>query len=46
MPTFVLIKQGKVVDKVVVANKDGLQKKIENNRAYETKWLDQGLIIC
>nr|XP_033508690.1 thioredoxin H2-like [Nicotiana tomentosiformis] len=33
MPTFVLIKQGKVVDKVVVANKDGLQKKIENNRA-------------
>ncbi|XP_070028045.1 thioredoxin H2-like [Nicotiana tabacum] len=46
MPTFMLIQQGKVVDKVVGADKDGLQKKIENNRAYETKWLDQGLIIC
>ncbi|XP_059310195.1 thioredoxin H2-like [Lycium ferocissimum] len=33
MPTFVLIKQGKIVDKLVGADKDGLQKKIEINRA-------------
>lgn len=29
MPTFILIKKGKVVDKVVGAKKDELQKKIE-----------------
>ncbi|OIT21894.1 PREDICTED: thioredoxin H2-like [Nicotiana attenuata] len=33
MPTFVLIKKGKVVDKVVGADKDGLKKKIEKHRA-------------
>lgn len=32
MPTFVLIKKGKVVDKVVGADKDGLKKKIEKHR--------------
>ncbi|KAB1220726.1 Thioredoxin H2 [Morella rubra] len=33
MPTFLLIKKGKVVDKVVGARKDELQKKIEKHRA-------------
>ncbi|XP_009592735.1 thioredoxin H2-like [Nicotiana tabacum] len=33
MPTFVLIKKGKVIDKVVGADKDGLKKKIEKHRA-------------
>ncbi|XP_059316692.1 thioredoxin H2-like isoform X2 [Lycium ferocissimum] len=33
MPTFVLIKKGKVVDKIVGADKDGLQKKIQKHRA-------------
>ncbi|PHU02697.1 Thioredoxin H2 [Capsicum chinense] len=33
MPTFVLIKKGKVVDKIVGADKDGIQKKIEKYRA-------------
>lgn len=30
MPTFIFIKQGKVVDKVVGAKKDELEKKIAN----------------
>ncbi|KAG6601401.1 Thioredoxin H2 [Cucurbita argyrosperma subsp. argyrosperma] len=34
MPTFILIKKGKVVDKVVGARKDDLQKKIENHGKY------------
>lgn len=33
MPTFVLIKQGEIVEKLVGADKDGLQNKIEINRA-------------
>ncbi|CAN4094724.1 unnamed protein product [Withania somnifera] len=33
MPTFVLIKKGKAVDKIVGADKDGLQKKIEKHRS-------------
>lgn len=33
MPTFLLIKKGKEVDKVVGARKDDLQKKIEKYRA-------------
>ncbi|KAF3627017.1 Thioredoxin H4 [Capsicum annuum] len=33
MPTFVLIKKGKVVDKIVGADKDGLKMKIEKHRA-------------
>ncbi|XP_004237020.1 thioredoxin H4-like [Solanum lycopersicum] len=33
MPTFVLIKQGKIVDQLVGADKDGLKKKIEINKA-------------
>lgn len=33
MPTFLLIKKGKEVDKVVGAKKDDLQKKIEKYRA-------------
>ncbi|KAK6788904.1 hypothetical protein RDI58_012703 [Solanum bulbocastanum] len=33
MPTFVLIKKGKVVDKIVGADKDGLQKKIQKHKA-------------
>ncbi|KAL0336293.1 UNVERIFIED_CONTAM: Thioredoxin H2 [Sesamum radiatum] len=32
MPTFILIKKGKEVDKVVGAKKDDLQKKIEKHR--------------
>ncbi|KAK6931172.1 Thioredoxin domain [Dillenia turbinata] len=32
MPTFILIKNGKVVDKIVGARKDDLQKKIEKHR--------------
>ncbi|XP_052196492.1 thioredoxin H2 [Diospyros lotus] len=32
MPTFVLLKQGKEVDKVIGANKDELEKKIEKHR--------------
>ncbi|XP_049403779.1 thioredoxin H2-like isoform X4 [Solanum stenotomum] len=33
MPMFVLIKKGKVVDKIVGADKDGLKMKIEKHRA-------------
>uniref|UniRef100_M1BHP3 Thioredoxin h6 n=1 Tax=Solanum tuberosum TaxID=4113 RepID=M1BHP3_SOLTU len=33
MPTFVLIKKGKVVDKIVGADKDGLKMKIEKHKA-------------
>ncbi|MCD7453215.1 hypothetical protein HAX54_020089 [Datura stramonium] len=33
MPLFVLIRKGKVVDKIVGADKDGLQKKIVKHRA-------------
>ncbi|WMV28526.1 hypothetical protein MTR67_021911 [Solanum verrucosum] len=33
MPTFVLIRKGKVVDKIVGADKDGLKKKIEKHKA-------------
>ena len=29
MPTFIFLKEGKIVDKVVGANKDQLQQKIE-----------------
>eukprot|EP00262_Sarcandra_glabra_P003155 TRINITY_DN13667_c0_g1_i1.p1 TRINITY_DN13667_c0_g1~~TRINITY_DN13667_c0_g1_i1.p1 ORF type:complete len:128 (+),score=27.32 TRINITY_DN13667_c0_g1_i1:10-393(+) len=32
MPTFVLFKQGKEIDKIVGAKKDELQKKIEQHR--------------
>ncbi|CAK9172218.1 unnamed protein product [Ilex paraguariensis] len=32
MPTFILVKKGKQVDKVVGANKEELQKKIEKHR--------------
>ena len=32
MPTFLLIKRGTEVDKVVGANKEELQKKIETHR--------------
>jgi thioredoxin 1 len=32
MPTFLFVKKGKVVDKVVGARKDELQKKIEKHR--------------
>ncbi|KAK6160063.1 hypothetical protein DH2020_003444 [Rehmannia glutinosa] len=32
MPTFILIKRGKEVDKVVGAKKEDLQKKIEKHR--------------
>ncbi|KAH7846105.1 hypothetical protein Vadar_010015 [Vaccinium darrowii] len=32
MPTFVLLKQGKVVDTVVGAKKDELEKKVEKHR--------------
>ena len=32
MPTFIFIKKGKVVDKVVGARKDELQTKIEKHR--------------
>ncbi|CAN4124369.1 unnamed protein product [Withania somnifera] len=32
MPMFVLIKKGKVVDKIVGADKDGLKMKIEKHR--------------
>lgn len=34
MPTFVLLKKGKQVDKVIGAKKDELQKLIEKHRAY------------
>ncbi|TMW88407.1 hypothetical protein EJD97_018599 [Solanum chilense] len=33
MPTFVLIRKGKVVDKIVGADKDGLKMKIEKHKA-------------
>ncbi|CAI9768043.1 unnamed protein product [Fraxinus pennsylvanica] len=33
LPTFMLIKKGKEVDKLVGANKEGLRKKIEKHRA-------------
>ncbi|KAK6788901.1 hypothetical protein RDI58_012700 [Solanum bulbocastanum] len=33
MPTFVLIKKGKVVDKIVGADKEGLKMKIEKHKA-------------
>ncbi|KAK4358151.1 hypothetical protein RND71_023761 [Anisodus tanguticus] len=33
MPTFVLIKKGKVVDKIVGADKDGLKMKTEKHRS-------------
>lgn len=33
MPTFVLLKKGKEVDRVVGAKKDELEKKIEKHRA-------------
>jgi thioredoxin 1 len=33
MPTFVLLKKGKEVDKVVGAKKDELQNKIKKHRA-------------
>ncbi|KAB2064474.1 hypothetical protein ES319_A09G021900v1 [Gossypium barbadense] len=32
MPTFVLVKQGKEVDRVVGAQKNELEKKVEKNR--------------
>ncbi|KZV18707.1 hypothetical protein F511_40241 [Dorcoceras hygrometricum] len=32
MPTFLLIKRGKIVDKVVGAKKDDLQKKVDKHR--------------
>ena len=32
MPTFILIKKGKEVDRLVGAKKDDLQKKIEKHR--------------
>ncbi|KAH0675206.1 hypothetical protein KY285_023007 [Solanum tuberosum] len=32
MPTFVFIKKGKVVDKIVGADKDGLKMKIEKHK--------------
>ncbi|XP_022151175.1 thioredoxin H4-like [Momordica charantia] len=34
MPTFILIKNGKVIDKVVGARKEDLQKKIEKHSKY------------
>ncbi|KAI4351588.1 hypothetical protein L6164_005934 [Bauhinia variegata] len=33
MPTFVLVKKGKEIDRVVGAKKDELERKIETNRA-------------
>lgn len=33
MPTFVLVKEGKVIDNVVGAKKEELEKKIEKHRA-------------
>jgi len=33
MPTFVLLKKGKVIDRVVGAKKDELEKKIEKHRS-------------
>ncbi|XP_062151248.1 thioredoxin H2 [Alnus glutinosa] len=35
MPTFVLVKKGKEVDRVVGAKKDELEKKIEKHRALQ-----------
>lgn len=32
MPTFILVKKGKEVDRLVGAKKDDLQKKIEKHR--------------
>ncbi|KAF6174508.1 hypothetical protein GIB67_004702 [Kingdonia uniflora] len=40
MPTFLLIKQGKEVDKVVGANKDELLKKIEKHRVIITAYAE------
>ncbi|KAF5939029.1 hypothetical protein HYC85_023288 [Camellia sinensis] len=34
MPTFILIKKGRVIDKVTGVKKEELQKKIEKHRAY------------
>lgn len=34
MPTFILIKRGKEVDKVVGAKKEDLQKKIDKHRFW------------
>lgn len=34
MPTFILIKNGKVIDKVVGARREDLQKKIEKHSKY------------
>lgn len=33
MPTFVLVKKGKEIDRVVGAKKDELERKVEKNRA-------------
>lgn len=35
MPTFVLVKNGKEVDRVVGAKKDELEKKIEKHKAIQ-----------
>ena len=35
MPTFVLVKDGKEVDRVVGAKKDELEKKIEKHKAIQ-----------
>lgn len=35
MPTFVLVKKGKEVDRVVGAKKEELEKKIEKHRALQ-----------
>lgn len=35
MPTFVLVKSGKEVDRVVGAKKDELEKKIEKHKAIQ-----------
>ncbi|KAI8527267.1 hypothetical protein RHMOL_Rhmol12G0062500 [Rhododendron molle] len=34
MPTFILVKKGKVVDKITGARKEELQNKIEKHRGY------------
>ena len=35
MPTFVLVKKGKEIERVVGGKKDELEKKIEKNRAVQ-----------
>lgn len=35
MPTFVLFKGGKIIDRVVGAKKDELEKKVEKHRALQ-----------